>query len=136
MPWPGPTGISDSERQRRDDHELQIFVEVLMTLALGRDVVVPQSYAFDSTGFLSVARTVLQARNRAAIDEHPFRIHLFGVDSFEDAIANMLSRTFDENRPFSAIYYRNCIDRNSTVLIPVTFAGSPRVWIACSIVTG
>jgi hypothetical protein len=100
MPWPGPTGISDSERQRRDDHELQIFVEVLMTLALGRDVVVPQSYAFDSTGFLSVARTVLQARNRAAIDEHPFRIHLFGVDSFEDAIANMLSRTFDENRPF------------------------------------
>lgn len=100
MPWPGPTDISDSERQRRDDHELQVFVEVLMTLALGRDVVVPQSYAFDSTGFLSVARTVLQVRNRAAINEHPFRIHLFRADSFEDAIASMLSRAFDENRPF------------------------------------
>ncbi|MFJ8359166.1 hypothetical protein [Streptomyces sp. NPDC093984] len=100
MPWPGPTGISDSERQRRDDLELQIFVEVLMTLVLGRDVVVPQSYAFDSPGFLTLARTVLQARNRAAIDEHPFRLHLFSADSFEDAAAGMLGRVFDKNRPF------------------------------------
>ncbi|WP_245239154.1 hypothetical protein [Streptomyces sp. MZ04] len=71
-----------------------------MTLALGRNVVVPQSYAFDSTGFLNVARTVLQVRNSSATNEHPFRIHLFGVDSFEGAISSMLSRAFDKNRPF------------------------------------
>lgn len=100
MPWLDPTSIPDSERQRRDDCELQVFVEVLMTLALGRDVVVPQSYAFDSLVFLRVARSVLQARDRAAVDEHPFRLHLFGVNSYEDAVADMLSRVFDTNRPF------------------------------------
>lgn len=100
MPWPGPTGISDSERQRRDDHELQVFIEVLMTLALGRDVVVPQSYAFDSTGFLSVAHTVLQARNATAINEHPFRLHLFRANSFEDAATSILGRAFDKDHPF------------------------------------
>ncbi|WP_328557323.1 hypothetical protein [Streptomyces sp. NBC_00358] len=100
MPWAAPTGISETERQRRDDHELQVFIEVLMTLALGRDVVVPQSYAFDSAGFLSVAHTVLQARDRAAINEHPFRLHLFKADSFEGAVAGMLGRAFDKDHPF------------------------------------
>ncbi|MFJ5230402.1 hypothetical protein ACIQBJ_10955 [Kitasatospora sp. NPDC088391] len=79
---------------------LQIFTEVLMTLALGRAVVVPQAYAFDSPGFLRVATTVLRARSTAAAGEHPFRVHLFGVRSYPEAVAAMLGRTADGSRPF------------------------------------
>ncbi|MFD8596158.1 hypothetical protein ACFV1L_14275 [Kitasatospora sp. NPDC059646] len=93
--WGGP--------ERRDEglsEELQIFTEVLMTLALGRDVVVPQSYAFDSFGFQRVAATVLRARDSTTAGEHPFRPHLFGARSYEEAVAGILARTVDPANPF------------------------------------
>src|SRR3954447_12599307 len=71
--------------------ELQTFLEVLMALALGREIVVPQSYAFDSGAFLHVAHRVLTARPESSTDR-PFRPHLFGpgIRVFDDAVRAML----------------------------------------------
>ncbi|RKE20150.1 hypothetical protein [Streptomyces sp. TLI_171] len=95
--WPGAGPAGDGHDA---ELHLQVFTEVLMTLALGREVVVPQAYAFDSFGFLRVATTVLRARSGAAAGEHPFRVHLFGVHSYEEAVAAMLGRAVDRARPF------------------------------------
>lgn len=90
-----------------DLHELQVFLEVLMSLSLGRDLVIPQSYAFDSRSFLSIAEPVLKARDaahdyRARGFDRPFRLHLFGpgIETFDDAIRAMLTRVHDPTRPF------------------------------------
>ncbi|GLW53330.1 hypothetical protein [Kitasatospora phosalacinea] len=85
-----------------EEAHLQVFTEVLMTLALGRTVVVPQSYAFDSYAFLRVATDVLRARTGAAADHHPFRVHLHGARSYREAVDQMLARarTADPAQPF------------------------------------
>lgn len=84
--------------------EAQAMLETVMALALGRDVVVPQSYAIDSATFLAVAERVLTARQRAGTGatDHPFRPHLFGqgVNTFDTAIKAMLARVHDDDRPF------------------------------------
>jgi hypothetical protein len=84
--------------------DLQAFLESIIALALGRDIVVPQSYAFDSLSFLRVAELVLAARNEAGsvTDDRPFRLHLFGegIETFDDAIADMLRRVHSPARPF------------------------------------
>ncbi|MFF0389458.1 hypothetical protein ACFYS8_12290 [Kitasatospora sp. NPDC004615] len=95
--WPGPDRTAEGHE---DELHLQIFTEVLMTLALGREVVVPQSYAFDSFGFQRVAATVLRARDSGAAGEHPFRLHLFGVRSYEEAVAGILAQAGDPASPF------------------------------------
>ncbi|MFG2694707.1 hypothetical protein [Kitasatospora sp. NPDC048407] len=95
--WPGPDRTAEGHE---DELHLQIFTEVLMTLALGREVVVPQSYAFDSFGFQQVAATVLRARDSGAAGEHPFRLHLFGVRSYEEAVAGILAQAGDPASPF------------------------------------
>jgi hypothetical protein len=96
MPW------SDGQIQDERDsaRRLQIFLEVLFTLVLGREVVVPQSYAFDSWGFLDVAAKILNARTNKAVVDHPFRLHLFGASSFDEAVQKMLARVRDPDRPF------------------------------------
>jgi len=82
-------------------HDLQISLEVLMTLALGRDIVVPQSYAFDSWGFLKVATRVLRERDNAgATSERPFRLHLHNAKTLDDAVRQMLERARDPRNPF------------------------------------
>lgn len=104
MTAPGAVNVSiDRNRQLEEMSQLQSFLEVLMTLALGRTVVVPQSYAFDSWAFLTVAERVLQARGPStASADRPFRLHLFGagIDSFDDAVRSMLARVHDPQRPF------------------------------------
>ena len=74
--------------------ELQAYLEVLLTLALGRDVVVPQSIAFDSWTFLKVAEQVINARDHGAreSDETPLHLHLHNASSFDDAMRKMLGR--------------------------------------------
>ncbi len=79
---------------------VQIFTEILMALILGRVVAVPQSYAFDSWGFLDVASRILQARPASREKDHPFRLHLFGAGTFDEAIRQMLARVRDADRPF------------------------------------
>ncbi|WP_033214352.1 hypothetical protein [Kitasatospora phosalacinea] len=85
-----------------EEAHLQVFTEVLMTLALGRTVVVPQSYAFDSYAFLRVATDVLRARTDAAASDHPFRVHLHGARSYREAVDRILARarTADPAQPF------------------------------------
>ena len=83
-----------------DLQQLQVFSEVLMVLALGRSVVVPQSYAFDSLAFLRVAHTVLGARPRRERPDRPFRLHLYNAHSFDAAISAMLRRVHHPERPF------------------------------------
>ena len=99
-PWVGQgdqVHVSDRGLMRRN----QIFLDILMTLAFGRDVAVPQPYAFDSGGFLEVAAMVLKARESVGADsDHPFRLHLFGADTFDQAVQGMLSRIGDPDRPF------------------------------------
>jgi hypothetical protein len=82
--------------------ELQTFLEVLTALALGREIVVPQSYAFDSGAFLTVAEIVLNARQQASPEskDRPFRPHLHTVSTFDAALRSMIGRVRDEQRPF------------------------------------
>ncbi|QNE22295.1 hypothetical protein F1D05_35840 [Kribbella qitaiheensis] len=87
-------------RERRDIHDLQILMEVVLALALGRTVVVPQAYAFDSLGFLRAARDVLRARESAGVKDSPFRLHLYEAETFDVAIDRMLARIGDGRRPF------------------------------------
>ncbi|WP_431033051.1 hypothetical protein ACQYWQ_07025 [Streptomyces sp. P6-2-1] len=102
MRWPGPGGVSAEEERQREHHELQVFTEVFTTLALGLDLVIPQSYAFDSLSFLRVASSVLEARDRVASREHPLRLHLHRAASFEEAVATMLHRTRADGHPLSS----------------------------------
>lgn len=93
----------DFQPDALDRGRLQVFSDVLMSLALGRDVVVPQSFALDSFGFLEVARTVLSARSaRSTLDSmpRPFRLHLYGVESYRDAVVAMLERVDRPDEPF------------------------------------
>lgn len=86
--------------------DLQILLEVVLSLALGRDIVVPQPYALDSLGFLRAADIVLEARDVAARrakdvpKDAPFRLHLYGANTFEEAATKMLARVSDPDRPF------------------------------------
>lgn len=104
MTAPGAASASSGrDVQLEEMNQLQSFLEVLMTLALGRTVVVPQSYAFDSWAFLSVAERVLVARGPSTTSaDRPFRLHLFGagIESFDDAVRSMLARVHDPERPF------------------------------------
>jgi hypothetical protein len=112
-----PFRAAADDDELQEISKLQIFSEVLMTLILGREVVVPQSYAFDSYGFLQVARTFLDARDTAgASAEHPFRPHLFGagVDSFDDAVTSILARVDDPNRPFVSSAFPELNDPEKT----------------------
>jgi hypothetical protein len=100
----GPgSGVSEEDARLA---ELQTFLEVLMALAIGRDVVVPQPYAFDSGAFLRVAHRVLGARPKAS-EDRPFRPHLFGsgIETFDDAVRDMLTRVHDRERPFHSSLY-------------------------------
>ena len=93
-------------REDREFSDLQILLEVVLSLALGRDVVVPQPYALDSLGFLRAADIVLEARDVAARrnedgpKDAPFRLHLYGANTFEEAATKMLARVSDPGRPF------------------------------------
>lgn len=95
MPYPGRHQETDRQQALRRLHELQVFLEVVLALALGRQVAVPQSYAFDSFSFLRIARRILEIRDRVptARHVHPFRLHLIGdAYTFDDAINSMLAR--------------------------------------------
>ena len=94
------TPFASPDDETRELARLQIFSEVLMSLVLGREIVVPQSYAFDSWGFQQVAATFLAARDEAGVQVSPFRLHLFGAVSFDDAVARMLGRVGLPDRPF------------------------------------
>jgi hypothetical protein len=73
--------------------EIEILFEVLVTLAYGRDVVVPTTYAFDSLGFLAVAPQVLASRDHAAervgttAVDSPFRPNLLQNERFDEVVA-------------------------------------------------
>ncbi|MFF4342730.1 hypothetical protein ACFY00_22705 [Kitasatospora sp. NPDC001540] len=70
-PRPGEPAGKYAGKYAEEAH-LQVFTEVLLTLALGRTVVVPQSYAFDSYAFLRTAED--QRAARAALDAHLNRV--------------------------------------------------------------
>ncbi|GAA0557581.1 hypothetical protein GCM10010172_45720 [Paractinoplanes ferrugineus] len=81
----------------RQEESLQAFADVLVTLALGRDIVVPQSYAFDSLAFLKVADVLVAARDdlfrrKPGVVALPIRLHLYRQPSYRHATAAMLTR--------------------------------------------
>lgn len=84
---------------------LQAFADVLATLSLGRNLVVPQSYAFDSLSFLKIADALIRARsglsNRSATDTAlPIVLHLHGHASYKEAVVSMLRRMDSKDNPF------------------------------------
>ena len=87
--------------------ELQAMLETVLTLALGRQVAVPYSYAFDSHAFLLVAGRVLAARQQAAPEsrDRPFLLHLHDRTSFEAAMTAMIAGAADASRPFVSSLY-------------------------------
>lgn len=94
-----------------DAAELQAGLEVLLTLAMGNHLVVPQPYAFDSWVFLRVAERVLAARARAgAVTDRPMRLHLHRADGFDDAISAMLRRVHDPRQPFHSSLFPRLVD--------------------------
>jgi hypothetical protein len=112
-PWEERSRIA--VRNNQSAHELQVYIEVLMALILGRYIIVPRPYAFDSWGFLSAARTVLDARGNAAASEHPFRMHLPSEDStYEEAVNRMLRRSHSSRRPFTSSLLPELHDREKT----------------------
>src|SRR5712692_4395824 len=93
-PWIGPGDLGGSADLSSARH-LQIFAEVLMALALGRTVTVPQCFALDSWGFLHVASRMRAVRPVAGERDHPFALHLFGAETFDHAIQQMLGKVRD-----------------------------------------
>lgn len=87
--------------------ELQAMLETVMTLALGRQVAVPYSYAFDSHAFLLVAGRVLAARQHVASEsrDRPFLLHLHDKPSFEVAIQQMVDGARSPRNPFVSSLY-------------------------------
>lgn len=85
--------------------DLHVFAEALLTLALGRQIVVPQPYAFDSVTFLSLAAHVLAARPRKVAGtkvDRPFGWHAHGagVHGIDAALAAMIARNPTSENPF------------------------------------
>jgi hypothetical protein len=110
----GPAGgtARSEDLLEADATQLQVLLEVLMTLAMGRDIVVPQSYAFDSWAFLSVAGRVLDARDVASSKDRPFRLHVFGpgVHTYRDGVRRMLGRVHDSRSPFVSSLLPGLVD--------------------------
>jgi hypothetical protein len=88
------------ERTNHELDHLQILFEVVLTLALGRVIVVPYSYAFDSYGFAKVAGDVLAARDHSGSNDVPFRLYLHNVTSYDKAIESVLARVGNTSQPF------------------------------------
>lgn len=88
------TAVSDREIRR-----LQILTEVLLTVAPGRPVAVPQSWAFDSRASCRWRRRC--CGRAGAFPVTPFRRHLFGgTKSYGDAVRITLSQIGHRRRPF------------------------------------
>jgi hypothetical protein len=113
-PWPGDGA--------RGPHDVLVLLEVLVVLALGRDLVVPQAYALDSYSFLTVASRILRARDRIRADDHPFRLHLYGVDSYGEAVGAMLGRVGKLERPFFSSLFPELQDPAGHGLDPAVVA--------------
>jgi hypothetical protein len=91
------TGRGPADAFASQEESLQAFADVLVTLALGRDIVVPQSYALDSLSFLKVADTLVVAhddlfRRKPGAVGLPIRLHLYRQPSYRHATAAMLER--------------------------------------------
>ncbi|MFL6076234.1 MAG: hypothetical protein ACJ73S_22815 [Mycobacteriales bacterium] len=126
LPWSGEGGVDPGGVGAQ--HQLQVFAEVLMTLALGRDLVVPQSYAFDSLSFARVAVDLLAARNQVAPGARPIRLHLFRSGSYAGAVAAMVTRTHDPDRPFVSSLYPELRDEDPAELAVLDATTVPR-WL-------
>lgn len=98
--------LTETGGESTDDwraYEIDLLFEVLVSLAFGRTIVVPQPYAFDSLGFMRVASRVLSARDEVKTGDfvdRPFRLCLFGGNTFETMISRMLGRIADLESPF------------------------------------
>src|SRR4051794_11124500 len=109
--------------------DLHVFTEALLTLALGRQIVVPQPYAFDSVSFLSLAAHVLAARPAGvpgANVDRPFGWHAHGagLKGIDAALAAMISRDPISDNPFhsSAWHQLNSMpveDRHQLSKVPL-----------------
>lgn len=88
-----------SEDDEKASAYAQAFVESLLNLAMGRNVVVQRSFAFDSLVFqrvlsdlveayASFAETALVETDRSA----PFLLHLHGAPSFQQVVADAVLR--------------------------------------------
>ena len=81
------------------DASAQVMMEALIALAMGRDIVLPLSFALDSYACQHLVRTIAAAQHAMAPSEDfwdgqalPLRLHLYGVDSLAGAVSNVFNR--------------------------------------------
>jgi hypothetical protein len=105
MSWKNLVEGDDAMFEEWQALEVQLLFEVLLVLAFGRTIVVPQPYAFDSLPFLSIARTTLRARDSVARGERmdrPFRLSVFYQHGFDAALGEFIGRINHDERPFAS----------------------------------
>jgi hypothetical protein len=105
MTWQALTTGAEAAVERWQALEVQLLFEVVVVLAFGRTIVVPQPYAFDSLPFLAVARETLAARNAAsnlADPDRPFRLSLFDARGFDAVLGTLVNRIGSADKPFTS----------------------------------
>jgi hypothetical protein len=107
------------DSRRRDDAYAQCFIESLITLAFGLDLVVQQSVALDSYAFQRTLVDLGAAYDRVRNESKgfknsgpmPVRLHLFNTDTFANSIASNLRRMANgADRPFKSSLYPDISD--------------------------
>ncbi|RKR19516.1 hypothetical protein C8D78_2264 [Arthrobacter oryzae] len=105
-----------------DEAHAQLFIETLLNIALGRDIAIQQSFAFDSYAFQKVLVDFMAAHDAVAIpatsldsvETAPIMLHLHNADSFAESVASTLRRmapAAPEVRPFYSSLYPDLHDR-------------------------
>ncbi|MDQ0851099.1 AcrR family transcriptional regulator [Arthrobacter sp. B3I9] len=106
----------------------QLFIETLLSIALGRDIAIQQSFAFDSYAFQMVLVDFKAAHDAVAVppalldsvETAPILLHLHNVDSFAESVASNLRRMAPNSpgvRPFFSSLYPDLHDRQELLAI-------------------
>ncbi|CCI52666.1 hypothetical protein [Nostocoides jenkinsii] len=84
--------FDDATGESGSPERLQALVESLLVLALGRSLVVQQSYALDSWAFYVLSKAFAKKESSPGQSEQPpILLHLYGADSFADAAAERVA---------------------------------------------
>jgi hypothetical protein len=88
-----------------DEAHAQAYIETMVSLAFGNDIVIQQSFALDSLAFQNVLSDFKQAYDLVAEDRAsnefwaneklPIRLHLYGSKNFREAAADIFRRIGD-----------------------------------------
>lgn len=100
-PWQSGTNVD------ADEAHAQAYIETMVSLAFGHDIVIQQSFALDSLAFQNVLRDFKAAYDRVTADgaagdfwldkKLPIRLHLYGARTFREAAEGVFRNIGDGN---------------------------------------